>query len=74
MIVRLISAEKAWQITENGVNYRRVQGDARFLHNDTYLLCDSASWNVDSEVIEAYGNVRLMQDETMLTSDQLTYR
>lgn len=72
-IVRLISAEKAWQITENGVNYRRVQGDARFLHNDTYLLCDSASWNVDSEVIEAYGNVRLMQDETMLTSDQLTY-
>ena len=72
-IVRLISADKAWQITENGVNYRRVQGDARFLHNDTYLLCDSASWNVDSEVIEAYGNVRLMQDETMLTSDQLTY-
>ena len=72
-IVRLISAEKAWQITENGVNYRRVQGDARFLHNDTYLLCDSASWNVDSEVIEAYGNVRLMQEETMLTSDQLTY-
>ena len=72
-IVRLISAEKAWQITENGVNYRRVQGDARFLHNDTYLLCDSASWNVDSEIIEAYGNVRLMQDETMLTSDQLTY-
>ncbi|MBQ7640785.1 MAG: hypothetical protein IJS91_07355 [Bacteroidales bacterium] len=72
-IVRLISAEKAWQITENGVNYRRVQGDARFLHNDTYLLCDSASWNVDAEVIEAYGNVRLMQDETMLTSDELTY-
>ena len=72
-IVRLISAEKAWQITENGINYRRVQGDARFLHNDTYLLCDSASWNVDAEVIEAYGNVRLMQDETMLTSDQLTY-
>ena len=72
-IVRLISAEKAWQITEDGTNYRRVQGDARFLHNDTYLLCDSASWNVDAEVIEAYGNVRLMQDETMLTSDQLTY-
>ena len=72
-IVRLISAEKAWQITENGTNYRRVQGDARFLHNDTYLLCDSASWNVDAEVIEAYGNVRLMQDETMLTSDELTY-
>ena len=72
-IVRLISADKAWQITENGTNYRRVQGDARFLHNDTYLLCDSASWNVDAEIIEAYGNVRLMQDETMLTSDQLTY-
>ena len=72
-IVRLISADKAWQVTEGGVNYRRVQGDARFLHNDTYLLCDSASWNVDAQVIEAYGNVKLMQDETMLSSDQLTY-
>ena len=72
-IVRLISADKAWQVTEGGVNYRRVQGDACFLHNDTYLLCDSASWNVDAQVIEAYGNVKLMQDETMLSSDQLTY-
>ena len=72
-IVRLISAERAWQETEHGTDYRRVRGDARFLHNDTYLLCDSASWNVHAQVIEAFGNVKLMQDETMLTSDRLTY-
>ena len=72
-IVRLISADKAWQVTEEGSHYRRVVGNARFLHNDTYLLCDSASWNVDAEVIEAFGNVQLMQEGTRLTSDCLTY-
>ena len=72
-IVRLLSAEKAQLVSENGMNYRRVQGDAKFLHNDTYLLCDSASWNVDAHYIDCFGNVKLIQDRTMLTSEQLLY-
>lgn len=72
-IVRLLSAEKAQLITENGMNFRRVQGNAKFLHNDTYLLCDSASWNVDAQYIDCFGNVKVIQDRTMLTSEQLLY-
>lgn len=55
------------------MNYRIVLGPAVFLHNNTYLQCDSAAWNVDIEVIEAFDNVKIIQDKTMLQSDRLTY-
>lgn len=69
----LVQADRAQQLVEFGMTYRRVQGNARFLHNETYLLCDSASWNVDSRVIEAFGHVQVIQNNTMLRSDELTY-
>lgn len=72
-IFRLVSAERAQQTTIGAINYRIVKGNARFLHNDTYLLCDSAAWNVDARIIEAFGNVKVIQDETMLTSDEMIY-
>lgn len=72
-LFRLVQAERAEQIYEFGTNFRRVKGHARFLHNDTYLLCDSASWNVDARHIEAFGNVQLIQNKTMLKSDQMNY-
>jgi hypothetical protein len=56
-----------------GASYRKVVGPARFLHNDTYLLCDTAYWNVETKVIDAWGNVSILQEETVLTSDKLTY-
>ena len=71
--VRLVSADEARQYVQWGTNYRKVKGDARFFHNNTYLLCDSALWNVDSRYIEAYGNVRIIQDRTQLRSDNLYY-
>lgn len=71
--VRLVSAEEARQYVQWGTNYRKVKGDARFFHNNTYLLCDSALWNVDSHYIEAYGNVRIIQDRTQLRSENLYY-
>ncbi len=72
-LFRLLEAERAEQYEQFGSNYRLVKGHARFLHNDTYLLCDSASWNVDSRFIEAYGNVQLIQDKTMLKSEEMLY-
>ena len=72
-VFRLVQADRAEQYEQYGMHYRLVQGHARFLHNDTYLLCDSASWNVDSRFIEAYGNVQLIQDKTMLRSEEMTY-
>ena len=43
-LVRLIEA-KSIKLTEiGGSPFRIVKGPARFLHNNTYLLCDSAAW------------------------------
>jgi len=72
--VHLISAQSAQLIEEKeGQSYRKVIGPARFLHNDTYLLCDTALWNVNTNVIDAVGHVRIIQDQTQLSSETLQY-
>lgn len=72
-LVSLLSAESMQLIEERGISYRKVTGPARFFHNNTYLLCDTALWNVNTDVIEAMGNVKILQNDTQLTSDKLTY-
>ena len=72
-LVVLVSSKSAQMVDVEGASYRKVVGPARFLHNNTYLLCDTAYWNVDTRVIDAWGNVSILQEETVLTSDKLTY-
>lgn len=72
-LVVLMSSKSAQFVDIEGSSYRKVIGPARFLHNNTYLLCDTAYWNVDSRYIDAWGNVSIIQEETVLTSDKLTY-
>jgi hypothetical protein len=71
--VLLLSAKTAQLIQKDGVDYRKVVGPARFLHNDTYLICDTALWNVNTNVIDAVGHVRIIQDRTTLSSTYLQY-
>ena len=72
--VHLISAQSAQLIEDkDGQSYRKVIGPARFLHNDTYLLCDTALWNVNTNIIDAVGHVRIIQDQTQLSSETLQY-
>ena len=71
--VHLISAQSAQLIEQGGKSYRKVVGPAKFLHNDTYLLCDTALWNVSTNVIDAVGHVRIIQDRTQLSSETLQY-
>ena len=73
-LVRLVSADTLRQVERNGVTYRRATGNAVFLHNNTYLLCDTALWNVNTRLIEAIGNVRIIQDQTELESERMFYR
>ena len=72
-LVVLISAKSAQMVDIEGASYRKVVGPARFLHNNTYLLCDTALWNVETRVIDAWGDVSILQEETVLTSEKLTY-
>ena len=71
--VTLISAKSAELIERNGQSFRKVTGPARFYHNHTYLVCDTAWWNVNTNVIRCIGHVKITQDRTTLTSETLEY-
>ena len=60
-LVRLLSAQSAQLVEINGESVRKVFGPARFLHNNTYLICDTALWNVNTRIIDAIGHVKLLQ-------------
>lgn len=72
-LVRLLQADLARLVEIDGKEYRKVVGDAVFLHNDTYLYCDSAYWNVADEYIDAIGSIRIVQENTVLTGDSIKY-
>ena len=72
-LVRLLSAKSMEQVDRNGQSYRKVIGPARFFHNNTYLICDTAFWNMNTSIIECINNVSIVQEETKLTSDKLIY-
>lgn len=72
-VVVLMNA-KSLELLESasGMHFRKAI-EARFLHNNTYLVCDSALWNVDMRIINAYGHVQIIQDRTVLSSESLDY-
>ena len=72
-LIWLMSAKSAKMVDVEGGRYRKVVGPARFLHNGTFLLCDTALWNMETRIIDAWGNVSILQEETVLTSDNLKY-
>ena len=71
--VRLVKASSVQIITDDEGKTFRKAVDALFLHNNTYLKCDTAFWRVDENVINAKGNVSLSQEGTKLVSQTLDY-
>ena len=72
-LVRLMSAQSGHLKQKNGIDYREIIGPARFLHNDTYLICDTALWNVNMNVINCWGHVKIIQEQTVLSGEKLDY-
>ena len=72
-LVRLLGCDELRQRDERGKSIRMALGHARFEHNATMLLCDTAYWRVDDGIINAFGNVRIIQNETILSSEKLDY-
>lgn len=72
-MVRLVEAVSAHLIDVGGAQYRKIVGPATFLHNNTYLKCDTALWNVNTNTIDAIGRVEIFQENTCLKSDRLEY-
>jgi lipopolysaccharide export system protein LptA len=72
-VISLLNAEWAKLQKIGFHDYRLIKGPAAFFHNGAYLFCDSAAWDIDRDIIKAYGKVRIVQDKTILRSDSLTY-
>ena len=72
-LVRLLSGKSAQLLEIDGMSYRKITGPAVFFHNNTYLHCDTALWNVDTRIIDAIGNVRIVQEQTELQSEKMKY-
>ncbi len=71
-LVRLLNAVSLEQVEKDGRMARKAI-DPTFLHNGTYLSCDTALWHVEEKIINCFGNVRLTQGESELTSGKLDY-
>lgn len=71
-LLRLISAKYIEQLETRDDYIRRTLAPT-FLHNGTYLICDSAVWHQNTNVINCTGHVRLIQGSTELNSETLDY-
>jgi len=72
-LVRLIDAKSAILTTFLGREFRKISGPAQFLHNGALILCDSAIWDTQANIIDAIGNVKIIQKNTTLSSDNIKY-
>ena len=73
-LVRLLNARYIEQVETDGGETARKAIEATFLHNNTYLSCDTALWHVNEKIINCFGNVQLLQGESVLTSAKLDYK
>ena len=71
-LVRLLNARYLEQVEADGKMARKAI-EPTFLHNGTYLSCDTALWHVEDKIINCFGNVQLLQGESVLTSGKLDY-
>ena len=60
--------------TRPGTDYQILNGDVRFRKNDMFMYCDSAHFYDATNSLEAFGNVRMEQGDTLFVyADELVY-
>ncbi|MCB2379774.1 hypothetical protein LGH70_19415 [Hymenobacter sp. BT635] len=60
--------------TFNGVEIRKLIGNVSFKQGTTLLYCDSAYQYLEKNALEAFSNVRIIQNDTVtITGDHATY-
>lgn len=58
----------------NGVKIRKLIGNVSFRQDDAFLYCDSAYQYLERNEVEAFSNVRMVQNDTMtITGDRGFY-
>jgi lipopolysaccharide export system protein LptA len=72
-LVEILKSDELEIINENGVDSRRVTNGV-FRHKGALLYSNLAIQNISTNVIEAFGNVRIVQGDTVtVTGDTLFY-
>jgi hypothetical protein len=70
-LVEILKSDELEIINENGVDSRRVTNGI-FRHKGALLYSNLAIQNISTNVIEAFGNVRIVQGDTVtVTGDTL---
>ncbi|WMJ71611.1 OstA-like protein [Cytophagaceae bacterium ABcell3] len=72
--IELIQAEELEGIEIDGLPVRKLRGNVIFKQDDVLMYCDSAYQYTKRNSIDAFGNVRINQRDTVqLTGDKLFY-
>ncbi len=72
-LVQLIHADTLIGLNTSGVSIKRVINNVKFSHKGALLYCDLAIQNSSSNVIEAYGHVRIVQGDTVTVQGDTMY-
>ncbi len=72
-LVQLIHADSLIGLNTPGVSIKRVINNVKFSHKGALLYCDLAIQNSSSNVIEAYGHVRIVQGDTVTVQGDTMY-
>ena len=72
-LVQLIHADSLIGLNTAGVSIKRVINNVKFSHKGALLYCDLAIQNSSSNVIEAYGHVRIVQGDTVTVQGDTMY-
>ncbi|GGG58851.1 hypothetical protein GCM10011378_38620 [Hymenobacter glacieicola] len=72
--IELLGAGRLQGGTFNGVEIRKLIGNVSFKQGTTLLYCDSAYQYTERNALEAFSNVRIIQNDTItITGDRGTY-
>lgn len=70
----LLHSDRLFHDTEIDAQAQILVGNVQFRHDDVFMYCDSALFYEASNSLDAFGNVRMVQGDTLsLTGDILYY-
>jgi lipopolysaccharide export system protein LptA len=73
-VIELEQADALVGSSANGKDLRKVIGNVRFRQKGAVMTCDSAYQYVESNTLEAFGNVRIVQGDTVtITGNKALY-
>ena len=72
-VLFLVYANRAERNMIDDIIYQSVTGNVKFMHNNTYILCDTAIYDEQNGLINAKGHIQILQNQTKLTGETLHY-